>query len=111
MQRKINCKNKKAATKKPPKSKSAAALLGLRELVRRGKDALKPTPKKLNKKQKAQKIKDDKAKVKADKAAQKKKDALRGTPGAVDRAIISGGKAASGWRRKRTRCARKRHEG
>jgi len=45
---------------------------------------LKPTPKKpLTKKQEA-------AKVKADKAAQKKKDALKGTPGAVDRAIKGG---------------------
>jgi len=48
------------------------------------KDKLKPTPKKpLTKKQEA-------AKVKADKAAQKKKDALKGTPGAVDRAIKGG---------------------
>jgi hypothetical protein len=70
-------KTKKAATKKPPKTRSAAALLGLKELVKRGKDKFKP--KKLNKKEKAdakaKKIKDDKAKVKADKAAAKvKKD-------------------------------------
>ena len=55
---------------------------------------LKPTPKKpLTKKQEA-------AKVKADKAAQKKKDALKGTPGGVDRAIKGGiGAIAGGVKR------------
>ena len=61
------------------------------------KNKIKPTPTKpLTKKKRAQKIKDDKVKAKTDKAAQKKKDALKGTPGGVDRAIISGGKAVLG---------------
>ena len=93
-------KNKKAATKRPLKSRSAAALLGLKELVKRGKDALKPSPKKLNKKQKAQKIKDDKAKVKADKANQFKKPSTKGplTQGIIEGAKYVGPKIGPGIR-------------
>ena len=62
------------------------------------KNKIKPTPKKPpTKKQKAQKIKDDKAKVKADKAAQKKKGPV--TQGVIDAAKYVGPKIGPGIRK------------
>ena len=64
------------------------------------KNKFKPAaPKKLTKAERAKQSKIDKAKAKADKAAQKKAADLKGTPGGVDRALIAAGQKVGevGW--------------
>ena len=91
---------KRTGTKRKP-TKVGAALFGLKELIKKGKDKLKPKPEKpLTKKQKAdakaKKIKDDKAKAKAAKEAPKKGPLTQAT---IDAAKYVGPKIGPGIRK------------